>query len=177
MKGHAEAEAPILWLPDATNRLIGKDPDAGKDWRREEKGIREDEMVGWHHRLNGHERKQALGVGDGKGSLACCSPWGSKELEMTEWLNWTDSIILTCTWGCETKTTIWFWSYHSLLMVNFNSGHKSLQLSLQQVCPSLQPWSHGLSVTGTFFDQEMRVGQYNMLQHQSFQWIFRTDFL
>ena len=86
----AKAETPILWPPDAKNWLIGKDPDAGKDCRREEKGMTEDEMVGWHHWLNGHEFEQALGVGDGQGSLACCSPWGHKELDMTEQLNWTE---------------------------------------------------------------------------------------
>ena len=82
----AEAEAPILWAPDAKNWLR-KDPDAGKDWRREEMGTTEDEMVGWHHRLNGHEFEQAPGVDDGQGSLACCSPWGYKESDMTERLN------------------------------------------------------------------------------------------
>ena len=86
----AEAETPILWQPDAKNWLLGKDPDAGKDWRQEEKGTTEDEMVGWHHRLKGHEFEQAPGIGDGQGSLSCCSPWGCKELNMTEWLNWTD---------------------------------------------------------------------------------------
>ena len=70
--------------------LLGKDPDSGKEWRQEEKGKTEDEMVGWHHWLNGHEFKQALGVGDGQGSLACCSPWGHKESDTTEWLNWTE---------------------------------------------------------------------------------------
>ena len=70
----AEAETPILWPPDMKNWLIWKDPDAGKDWRWEEKGMTEDEMVGWHHRLNGHEFEQALGVGDEQGSLTCCSP-------------------------------------------------------------------------------------------------------
>ena len=70
-------------------RLIGKDPDAGKDWRQEKKGTTEDEIVGWHHQLQGHEFEQALGVGDGQGSLECCSPWGCKELDTTEWLNWT----------------------------------------------------------------------------------------
>ena len=64
--------------------------DAGKDWRQEEKGMTEDEMVGWHYLLGGHEFEQALGVGDGQGSLACCSPWGGKEWDMTEWLNWTE---------------------------------------------------------------------------------------
>ena len=82
-----EAEAPILWPPDAKNLFIGKDPDLGKNGRQEEKGTTEDEMVGWHHRLDGHEFEQALGVGDGQGSLACCSPWGGKESDTTEQLN------------------------------------------------------------------------------------------
>ena len=90
-----EAETPILWLPDMKNWLIGKDPDAGKDWRREEKGTTEDEMVGWHHWLNGHEFESTLGIGNGQGGLACFSPWGRKELDMTEWLNWTE---LNVTW-------------------------------------------------------------------------------
>ena len=83
----AEIEAPILWPSDAKNWLIGKDPDAGRDWRQEEKGTTEKGMVGWHHWLNGHEFEQAPGVGDGQRSLACCNPWGHKELDMTEWLN------------------------------------------------------------------------------------------
>ena len=85
-----EAETPILWPPDATNWVIWKDPDAGKDWRHEEKGMTENEMVGWHHRLNGHEFGWTPGVGDGQGGLACCSPRGHKELDTTKWLNWTD---------------------------------------------------------------------------------------
>ena len=84
-----EAETPIIWPPDTKSWLIGKDPDVGKDWRREEKGTTEDEMVGWHHGLNGHEFGWTLGVGDGQGVLACSSPWGRKESDMTEWLNWT----------------------------------------------------------------------------------------
>ena len=83
----AEAETSIFWPHDAKNWLTGKDPDAGKDWRWEEKGMTEDEMVGWHHWLNGHEFEQALGDSDRQGSLACCSPWGCKELDMTEQLN------------------------------------------------------------------------------------------
>ena len=85
-----ETEAPILWPPDAKSWLIWKDPDAGKDWRQEEKGMTEDEMVGWHHWLDGHKFEQALGVGDGQGSLAFCSPWGRKESDTTERLNWTE---------------------------------------------------------------------------------------
>ena len=83
----AKAEAPIRWPPDMKSWLIRKDPYAGKDWRQEEKGTREDEVVGWHHRLNGHEFEQALGVGDGQGGLACCSPWGRKESDIAWWLN------------------------------------------------------------------------------------------
>ena len=85
-----EVETPILWTPEVKNRLTGKDSDPGKGWRQEEKGTTEDEMVGWHHWLYGHEFEQPLGVGDGQGSLVCCSPWGCKELDMTEWLNWTE---------------------------------------------------------------------------------------
>ena len=81
-------ETPILWPPDAKNWLIGKDPDAGKDWRREGKGMTGDEMVEWHHRLNGHEFEQAPGVGDGQGSLACWSQWGHKKSDVAKWLNW-----------------------------------------------------------------------------------------
>ena len=87
-KTNAEVETPILWTSDAKNWLLGKDPDAGKDWRQEEKGMTEDEMVGWHHWLDGHEFEQAPGVGDGQGSLVFCSPWGCKELDRIERLNW-----------------------------------------------------------------------------------------
>ena len=86
----AEAETPILWPSDAKNWLISKDPDAGKDWRQEEKGTTEGEMVVWHHRFNGHEFEQVPGAGDGQGSLACCCPWGRKESDTTERLNWTE---------------------------------------------------------------------------------------
>ena len=79
----AEAEAPILWPPDVKNRLIGKDSDAGKDWRQEEKGLTEDEMVGCHHWHNGHEFVQTLGGSERQGNLACRSPWGRKESDMT----------------------------------------------------------------------------------------------
>ena len=88
----AEAEAPILWPPDVKSWLLGKDPDAGKYWRQEKKGTTEDEKVGWHHGLDGHEFEQAPGVGDGQGGLACCSPWGRKESDTPEQLNWTDML-------------------------------------------------------------------------------------
>ena len=89
----AETETPIIWPPDSKNWLTGKDHDAGKDWRQEEKGTTEDERVGWDHWLDGHEFEQAPGGGDGQGSLACCSPWDCKEWDMTEWLNWTELSI------------------------------------------------------------------------------------
>ena len=82
----AEAETPVLWSPDAKSLRTGEDPDAGKDWRQE-KGTTEDKMVGWHHRLDGHEFEQAPGDRKGQGSLACCSLWGRKESDPTEWLN------------------------------------------------------------------------------------------
>ena len=89
--GRTDAKVPILWPPD--NWLIGKDPDAGKDWRQE-KGMTEDEMVGRHHWLNGHEFEQALGVGDGQGGPVCCQPRGHKESHTTEWMKWTDLKLL-----------------------------------------------------------------------------------
>ena len=79
-----EAETPILWPPDTKSWLFGKDPDAGKYSGKEEKGTTEDEMVGWHHRLNGHRFEWTPGVGDGQGGLACCGSWGHKESDMTE---------------------------------------------------------------------------------------------
>ena len=83
-----EAETPVLWPPDGKNWLIGKDPDAGRDWGQEEKGTTEDEMAGWHHQLDGHEFEWSPGVGDGQAGLACCDSWGRKESDTTEWLNW-----------------------------------------------------------------------------------------
>ena len=85
-----EAEAPILWPPGVKSWLIGKDPDAGKDWGREEKGMTEDEIVGWCHQLNGHGFGWTPGVDDGQGGLACYSSWGHKESDTTERLNWTE---------------------------------------------------------------------------------------
>ena len=86
----AEAATPTLWPPDAKNWLTRKDPDAGKDWRQEEKEITEDEMVGWHHWLNGHEFEQTPGD-RGQGRMSFCSPWSCRKLDTTEWLNWTES--------------------------------------------------------------------------------------
>ena len=86
----AEAETPILWVSSAKNWLIGKDPDAGKDWRQEEKWKTEDEMVAWHHRLNGHEFKRALRIDNWQGNLVCCSPWSHRvRLDWVTELNWS----------------------------------------------------------------------------------------
>ena len=112
---------------------LGKDSDAGKDWRQEEKGMTEDEMVGWHHRLNGHEFEQILGVGVGQGSLACCSPWGCKQSDTTEWLNWTEyswsqgKCKLKPEWNTASYLLKWlclkYWHYQMLarLWSNWNT--------------------------------------------------------
>ena len=89
VKTDVEAETPILWPPDVKSWLICKDTDAGKDWGQEETRTTEDEMVGWHHWLNGHGFGWTPGVGDGQGGLACCISWGCKESDTTEQLNWT----------------------------------------------------------------------------------------
>ena len=86
----ANVETPILWPAHVKSWLIGKDSDAGRDWGQEEKGTTEDEMAGWHHRLDGREFEWTLGVGDGQGGLACCNSWGRKDSDMTERLNWTE---------------------------------------------------------------------------------------
>ena len=96
----AEAETLILWPPDVKSWFIWKDPDAGKDWRHEEKGMTEDEMVGWHHWLSGHEFEWTPGVVDGQGVLVCCSPWGHKDSDMAEWLNWTEVSVDTLFADC-----------------------------------------------------------------------------
>ena len=84
----AKAESPIVWPPYVKSWLIGKDSDAVRDWGQEEKGMTEDEMVGWHHRLDGREFEWTPGVGDGQGGLVCCDSWGRKDSDKTEWLNW-----------------------------------------------------------------------------------------
>ena len=90
-RNDAKAGTPILWPPHAKSWLIGKDSDAGRDWRQEEKRVTEDEIVGWHYQLDGHVFEQVLGIDDGQGSLACSSSWGRKESDTTEWLKWTET--------------------------------------------------------------------------------------
>ena len=89
--GRTDAETPVLWPPHTKSWLIGKDPNAGRDWGQEGKGMTEDEMAGWHHRLDGHGFGWTPRVGDGQGGLACCDSWGHKESDTTEWLNWTET--------------------------------------------------------------------------------------
>ena len=90
----AEAEVAIIWSPGAKTWVIGKDSNAGKDWRKKEKGVTEDEMVGWHHKLNGHEFGQDLGDSKGQGSLVSCSPWGHKEIWIRDWTT-TNGLLST----------------------------------------------------------------------------------
>ena len=123
-----EAETPILWPPHVKNWLIGKDPNAGKDWGQEEEGTTENEMVGWHHRLNGHEFGWTLGVGDGQGGLACCGSWGRKELDTTERLNWN--------WKCGTL----FWVLYLCVLQDFSTLDIGDMNSFQP-CLSSEPCS------------------------------------
>ena len=102
----ADAETLILWPHDVKSWIIGKDPDAGKDWGQEEKGTAEDEMVEWHHRLNGYEFEWTLGVGDGQEGLACCNPWGCRESYTTERLNWAELIIDSLCYTAKTSITL-----------------------------------------------------------------------
>ena len=114
----AKAETPILWPPDVKNWCIWKGLVAGKDRRQEEKGTTEDETVRWHHLLDGHEFEQALGVGDGHRSLACCSPLGRKESDTTEWMNWTE-LNMTKTSDISSNT-----SFYPILMILLNNNSK-----------------------------------------------------
>ena len=136
---YVEAETPTLWPPDAKSWLIVKDPDDGKDWGQE-KGTTEDEMVRWHHRLDGHGCGWTPGVGDGQGGLACCSSWGREELDMTERLNWTE-LNLNTQWPTfvecllcyfiyslsnSTTTTILWDSYYSSQFYRWNKWRLKL---------------------------------------------------
>ena len=119
----AEAETPIIWPPDAKSQLIRKDPNAGKDWRWEEKGTTEDEVVKWHHWLNGQEFEQTPGETEGQGSPVCFSPWSCKEWDTTEPLNnnntWRSSGSHLPVWG------VWAWFLVSELRSYMPGGHKT----------------------------------------------------
>ena len=128
----AEAEVPVLWPPDVKSQhwlFQWKDPDSGKDWGQEEKGTTEEEMVGWHHRLHAHEFEQALGVSHEQGSLVCCCPWGCKELEITEWLNWTEEIF----------NKKWNLNFHSIKFSRFHSTDTGLLGSALLQCHPAMP--------------------------------------
>ena len=137
----AEAETPILWPPCAKSWLIGKDLDAGKDWRQERKGMTKNEMVGWHHQLDGHESEQVLGVGDAQGSLVGCSPWGHKESDTTEWLNWNDcdqcELISHCSFDLHFSNNMCCWASFCVL---FGSLYAIVrEMSIQIIC-SFSDW-------------------------------------
>ena len=116
----AEVEAPILRPPDAKSWLTGKDPDPGKDWKQQEKRATEGEMVGWHHWLNGHQYEQTLGDSEGQGRLLCCSPWGHKETQLSDWRT---KLLLT-TLGEKVSSKIWMGSKE--WNQNLNSGNMYL---------------------------------------------------
>ena len=118
----AEAKTPILWPPLAKSWVIGKDPDAGRDWGQEEKGTTEDEMAGWHHQLNAHEFGWTPGVGDGQGGLTCCNSWGHKELDTTERLNWTDA------WGCQGELS----RYWGIFTIQFHKPNSCISSHLEK---------------------------------------------
>ena len=138
-----EAETPILWPPDMKSWLIWKDPDAGKFWGQEKKGTTEDEMVGWHHWLDGHRFGWTPGVGDRQGGLACCSPWDRKESDMTEWLNWTESgkeLYEQIVWGGGVKKSEREKSPGDCLILNMNPYKAQPKPSITHLQDGPKPW-------------------------------------
>ena len=163
-RNDAKAETPVLWPPHAKSWLIGKDFDAGSDWGQEEKRMTEDEMVGWHHRLDGHESEWTLGVGDGEGGLVCCNSWGGKESDMTEWLNWTELLVkhLPCSryWAKHPAYVFLFNPHHELWtkyyfyncsfpdwkkVCNFPCGHKASRRWSWSKCPIFNQRNNNLT--------------------------------
>ena len=138
----AETETLVLWPPDRKNWLTEKNPDAGKDWRRKEKGTTEDEMVGWHHWLNGHESEWTPGVGDGQGGLTCFSPWDHKELDTTERLNWTEQNDLERELFLAPLTE-WIWGETQRGKIICMRPHNKppVWLRLDPRCPTPKPMS------------------------------------
>ena len=147
----AKTKTLIFWPPDAKSWLIGKDPDTGKDWRQEEKGMIEDEMVGWRHWLNGHEFEQTLGVGDGQGGLECYSPWGHKELDTTEWLNWTDKYIYTYKISTNYQTKLYDGFIFSNVWYGYSLSIFILFLPLFPIHPKLHLFLDVYSFSGSHF--------------------------
>ena len=127
-----EAETPILWPPNVKSWLIWKDPDAGEDWGQDEKGMTENKMVGWHHRLNGHGFVWTPGVGDGQGDLVCCGSWGHKESDTTEWMNWTEPLT-----RLPSSSYNWFCSPNiccPLLLISKSGPFESTSFHLKITC-------------------------------------------
>ena len=136
-----EAETPILWSPDVKSWLIWKDPDAGKDWGQEEKGMTEDEMVGWHHWLNGHGFGWTPGAGDGQKGLVCCGSWGRKESETTERLNWTELVyssnhLTECSHSLTRVVVEAQWRVRQFTVDGSFLLPLSSEMSLGAMCPS-----------------------------------------
>ena len=134
-RSDAEAETPILWPPDAKSWLIWKYPDSGKDWGQEEKGTTEDEMVGWHHRLNRHGFRWTPGVCDGQGGLICCDSWGCKESDTIEWLNWTEDIDILSVYfssrSAPCRLIIFYWLTPTLSLMPYNLSFSLIQGSVR----------------------------------------------
>ena len=168
-----EAEAPILWPLDMKSWLIRKDPDAGKDWKQEEKGMTEDEVVGWHHRLNGHKFEQALGAGEGQGSLVCCSPRGHKDLDMTEQLNnndfvsgsgysskqnWYESLTSRslCSSGADNKQV----NYAICLRYLCSKGIREEEKELWGSVPPWMKWSGRTLLKRKHWSKELKKGKH-----------------
>ena len=143
-RSYVEAETPILWPPDAKSWLIWKDPDAGKDWGQEEKGMTEEEMFGWHSQHNWHEFEWIPGVDNGQGGLACCSSLVRKELDTTEWLNWTDIVqensirIILCLYNISSEQGQ---KICACIKVSFSMAPLILILNLK--CPFEMPLETG----------------------------------
>ena len=182
----AEAETPRLWPPDAKNWLIEQDPDGEKDWRQEEKGTTENEMVRWHHWLNGHEFEQNLEDSERQGILTCCSPWGWKESDMTEWHTSVNKDCCLLAQSCPTLCHPMDCSTPAFPVLHYIP--EFAQTHVHRVGDAVQP-SHTLSSPSPAFNLSQhqglfqwvgfshRVAKVLQLQRQSFQCIFRVDFL
>ena len=137
-RNDAKAETPVLWPPHVKSWLIGKDSDARRDWGQEEKGTTEDEMAGWHHRLDGREFVWTPGDGDGQGGLACCDSWGRKESDTTERLNWTEPFCDYCNIQVYQIIMLHTLDIHSVIcQLYLNKAEKdfSMWLYTAKVCP------------------------------------------
>ena len=136
-----EAKTPIFWPPNAKSWLIWKDLDARRDWGQEEKGMTEDEMAGWHHLLNGQESGKTPGVGDGQGGLVCCSSWGCKESDMTEWLTELNlmTILSPLLWSTAQKLKL-FSKYYFSLTMHPRALLKMYKINVSMLFPCLRTW-------------------------------------